>query len=145
MCIITGSRKHSSGLDQVGLQIPCTLCFTGDKNWLKKLARLFNCGWCRYVHSSSSVKLELVELECKPVNKEAKLKIITTTADDNQASSNDLENGVWVKCDKYILRNEDKEIIETGSGGLCSTLLQSRQKSRLPENSLQAVPVTTGY
>jgi len=71
-----------------------------------------------------------------------------------------LDNDVWVKCDKPVLKCEDKKIIETGGemtdkiiqysqclvrkqfstiGGLHSTLLQSRYKGRLPDNSLQVV------
>ena len=40
-CTVTGSREYSSDLDQGGMQIPCTLCFTGNKIWLDKLAELF--------------------------------------------------------------------------------------------------------
>jgi len=39
-CTVTGGREYSSDLKQGGLQIPCTQCFTGDKNWLEKLAQL---------------------------------------------------------------------------------------------------------
>ena len=75
---------------------------------------------------------------------------------------------MWAKCDRHMLKNADKEVIETGMeltdrhiqysqylikkqfstiGGLCLTLLQSCQKHGLPINSLQgsiAVPGTTG-
>jgi len=71
-----------------------------------------------------------------------------------------MDDDVWVKCDRHILKNVDKECIETGMeltdkhiqysqylikkqfstiGGLCSTLLQSRQKHSLPKNSLKVV------
>ena len=39
-CTVTGGCEYSSDLEQGGLQIPCTWCFTGDKNWLEKLAQL---------------------------------------------------------------------------------------------------------
>jgi len=44
MCTVTGGHEYSSDLVLGGLQIPCTLCFTGDKNWLEKLAQLLKSG-----------------------------------------------------------------------------------------------------
>ena len=52
---------------------------TGDKTWLDKLAKLFNSKKKKQpdvADSSSSVKLEPVEAECKPVSKKAKLEVI---------------------------------------------------------------------
>jgi len=82
------------------------------------------------------------------------------TVDDKACSSSNLDNDVWVKCDKSVLTCKDKKIIETGGeitdkiiqyyqylaekqfstiGGLHSTLLQSHHKGRLPDNPLQVV------
>jgi len=106
---------------------------------------------------TSTVKLEH---DCEPVRKRIKIEQDVATAGDQECSrsSSSSSSDVWVKCDKYVLKNEDREIIERGReltdkqiqysqyltkkqfltiGDLHSTLLQSRQKSKLPENSLQ--------
>jgi len=152
----TGGREYSSDLEQGGLQIPCTLCFTGDKNWLEKLAQLLKSGkQPDAADSSSSVRFKQPDkLNCEPV------KIKEEVTVDEACSSGNLDNGVWVKCDKSVLKCEDKKIIKTGGemtdkiiqysqylvkkqfstiGGLYSTFLQSRHKGRLPDNSLQVV------
>ena len=103
--------------------------------WLEKLEWLFNSD---NVDHSRSVKLKLAELEYEPLSKKTTLEVIATA--DNQASSYHLESDAWQ------VKNEDKEIIETGSqladkqmqyllccvknNNICSTLLQSRQKAQ---------------
>ena len=42
VCKIIGSREHSQDLPQGGLQIPCTILFTGSIENIKKLHRLKN-------------------------------------------------------------------------------------------------------
>jgi len=53
----------------LGLQIICTLCFTGDKNWLEKLAQLLKSGkQPDATDSSSSVRFKQPDkLNCEPV------------------------------------------------------------------------------
>ena len=107
-------------------------------------------------NSSSSVRFKQCDkLNCEPVKIKEEV-----TVDDEICRSGNLDNDVWVKCNKSVLKCEDKKIIETGDditdkitqysqylvkkqfstiGGLHSTLLQNHHKERLPDNSLQVV------
>ena len=158
-CTVTGNRRHSSDLPQGGMEIPCSLCFTGCGDSLKKLSALFNSR--NYDHPdepNSSVKFEVVECEAGSKKGEVEGKVNDLVTGDSDSTTEDID--VWVKCDRQILRIADKEIIETGMeltdkhiqyaqylikkqfstiGGLCSTLLQGRKKHSLPQNSLQVI------
>ena len=105
-CTVTGGHEYSSDLVLGGLQIPCTLCFTGDKNWLEKLALLLKSGkQPDAVDSSSSVRFkQLDKLICEPVKIKEEI-----TVDDEACSSGSLDKDVWVKCDKSVLTCEDKK------------------------------------
>ena len=129
------------------------------KPGLKKLSNLFsskNLNQPAADEPKCCVKIEAVE--CKLAIKKTKVDLATVDSDDTEDDT--MEADVWVKCDRYILKNADKEIIETGLeltdkhiqylqyliktqfstiGGLCSTLLQSCQKHSLPKNYLQVV------
>ena len=102
------------------------------------------------------VKIKAVE--CEPAIKKPKVDLATVDSDDTKDDT--MEADVLIKCDRHILKNADKEIIETGLelidkhiqysqylikiqfstiGGLCSTLLQNHQMHSLSKNSLQVV------
>uniref|UniRef100_A0A1X7TX07 HIRAN domain-containing protein n=1 Tax=Amphimedon queenslandica TaxID=400682 RepID=A0A1X7TX07_AMPQE len=42
-CNVTGARKHSTDLVQGGLEVPCTLTFTGMKQDIEKVKNLLEC------------------------------------------------------------------------------------------------------
>ena len=71
MCTVTGGCEYSSDLEQGKLQIPCTLHFTGDKNWLEKLAQLLKSGkQPDAADNSSSVRFKQPDkLNCEPVKR----------------------------------------------------------------------------
>ena len=65
-CTVTGNRRYSSDLPQGGMEIPCSLRFTGDESWLKKLSNLFsskNLNQPVADEPKCCVKIEAVECE----------------------------------------------------------------------------------
>ena len=40
-CIVNGTRRYSHDIPQGGMEIPCLLCFSGDKKAVKMLSNLF--------------------------------------------------------------------------------------------------------
>jgi len=84
----------------------------------KKLSNLFSANPNLIqpdAESKCCVKFEAVEyvvkieaVECEPTSKKAKIDLSTAASDDT------MEDDVWVKCDRHILKNADKECIETG-------------------------------
>ena len=108
-CMVTGNRHYSSDLPQGGMEIPCSLCFTGGDNLVKKLSALFNSkNYDQPDEPNNSVKIKAVE--CEATSKKGKVNDLVTGDSDNITEDID----VWIKCDRQILRIADKEIIETG-------------------------------
>lgn len=99
-------RNNQVDLVQGGMEILCSLCFTENGDLLKTLSNLFNSKSLNQPDELKfCVKIEMVV--CEPASKKAKVDV--TTADSNEAMQDD----VWVRCDKHILKNVDKEIIES--------------------------------
>ena len=85
-CKVTGNRRYSSDLPQGSMEIPCSLCFTGCDDLLKKLSTLVNSkNYNQPDEPNSSVKFEVVECEAasKKGKVEGKVNDLVTGGSDN--------------------------------------------------------------
>jgi len=82
--------EYSSDLEQGGLQIPCTLHFTGDK---EKLAWLLKSNKQPYTAAVCTCKLEH---NCEPVRKKIKIEQDAGDQECSRSSSSSSSSDVWV-------------------------------------------------
>lgn len=108
-CTITGAKRYSADLAQGGMEVPCTLTFAGEENYVKNIRRLLPTDIIPLegVNDSSKVSYE----------KEAKKLKVDVDADKLTTCSTTVpaENGLWVSCGNYSLSINDKNSLTQGN------------------------------
>ena len=100
-CEVTGPRRYSSDLPQGGLEIPCTLTFTGKEKDVSKVKKLL------------SRAPPMVSTGVDPVDVPPKKKI---KQEEEPSVSDSTSEKIWLRAfgcyltvsDKYILQNKEQ-------------------------------------
>ena len=149
LCTVTGPRRHSADLPQGGVEVPCTLTFSGDSN-----------AGCKVKMILAAKKMHL---PLKQASSDDDLKAKTTPS--KQSSQEDTDSmevddqstkQLWIKIVDIQLTEADKLVVTGGAQlsdkhidaaqkllqakhpnlkGMCSTLVAGRKK--LPPSGLQ--------
>ena len=150
-CTISGSRTPSVDLPQGGLELPCTLTFSGHPNLLAKVKEIL-----------ATKNMQLQPKQASPEkeygSQEWEVEAEVETHCDSIECSHEMEQQQWMKIRDIQLTEDDKCILTGGRQlsdnhvnavqrllqaqhpnlkGMCSTLVASRHK--LPSNGLQAL------
>ena len=94
LCQVTGRRHRSEDLVQGGLEVPCTLTFTGDAKEIAKAERLLKIAPIRVESLSKKFKVDLDDT--------------CTSSDENDV----IGNAIWLKVDGYCMVQQDKIMLE---------------------------------
>ena len=94
LCQVTGRRRRSEDLVQGGLEVPCTLTFTGDAKEIAKAERLLKIAPIRVESLSKKFKVDLDDT--------------CTSSDENDV----IGNAIWLKVDGYCMVQQDKITLE---------------------------------
>ena len=117
-CEITGSRKYSHDLPQGGLEIPCSLEFTGELVKIEKVKQLFKeapVGKTEEVKDSNTLDdvdstiTSHPDSEGGPPMKKQKIICLSEEIVDGEVVEND-----WVHIGKILLKTKDKDILVDG-------------------------------
>ena len=157
LCTVTGPRRRSVDLPQGGLEVPCTLTFSGDSSTVCKVKMILA---AKKMHLPLKQALSEYDVKAKTI-----LELPSKQSSQEDAVDDSMEVGAdrtkqlhdWIKIDDVQLTEGDKLIVTEGAQlsdkhidaaqkmlqaqhpnlkGMCSTLVAGRQ--RLPPSGLQA-------
>ena len=121
VCTVTAPRRFSADLPQGGLEIPCTLRFTGESQYIwkvKKLSSSANANSC-----SRTTQSEQPDEENQPVKKAAKFDNNIINVDDFNIQD---YSAPELSFDSYELSMEDRLIINSGGKGCMLVFTESQ-------------------
>ena len=114
-CQVTGNRRYSSDLPQGGLEIPCTLTFSGDTMYVEKLKGLLH-----DLKTKANPKTDSITAgvdDCDDVNESSIPEVLSTDdeEEDSMCKRKKVGETVWVSIKGIILTDNDQRIIANGS------------------------------
>ena len=153
MCTVTGPKRHLADLPQGGLELPCTLTFSGDSSAVSKVKMIMA---TKRMHHPPKQSSSEDKLKVKTILELPPKQTLSKDADGVVEVDGQMEQ-VWMKIEDVQLTEADKFIVTEGAQlsdkhinavqrllqaqhpnlkGMCSTLVAGRQK--LPPGGLQA-------
>ena len=98
ICQVTGRRRRSVDLPQGGMEVPCTLTFVGQSQYIKKVQKLIALEPAKSIEPPPPKKL-----------KAEVLVIVEDVVEDEQTSHS--TNPQWLKFQGCLLTEKDREAI----------------------------------
>ena len=114
VCIVTGHRRYSQDLPQGGLEIPCTLSFSGESTYIEKAKhclRGVSAEISVHVNTSDNTKENSKVVNATPISKE-KTEVVNIAETDELMPQS---MPIWLQREKITLHFTHKEIILQGS------------------------------
>ena len=99
LCQVTGRRRRSVDLPQGGMEVPCTLTFVGQSQYIKKLQKLIALAPTKSIEPPPPKKV-----------KAESLVIVEDEVEDEQTSTSGT-NPQWLKFQGCLLMETDREAI----------------------------------